>query len=85
MRVDNRDGYSIQWAWNASQGYPDQFRRARLVEVDCSNFHVGDNGYSGWTQTENGAIVIVDYTCGSPPANKPFIRSYVVEEAHLVP
>ena len=85
VRVENRDDHSMDWKWEAKDGYPDQFRRDRLVLVDRSNFTMGDNGYSGWTQTEDGTVVIADYTCGSPPAEKPFIRSYVVGEEDLIP
>ncbi|HHZ92830.1 TPA: hypothetical protein EYN98_30755 [Candidatus Poribacteria bacterium] len=34
---------------------------------------MGNNGYSGWTQTQYGTVVIADYTCGSLLAGKSFI------------
>ncbi len=63
-KVNNPDDYSIDWRWHARDGYPDQFRRDRLVVMDYSS----DSGYSNWTQMSDGTIVISDYT------NDNFIR-----------
>jgi hypothetical protein len=82
-RVDNPDDYSVEWQWQASAGYPDQFRRDRFVLLDRSGFSAGDNGYPQWVQQEDGSIVIIDYTKGSPAAKQPFIRAYTVTEAEL--
>ena len=88
-RVDNPGDYSIDWSWNASRGFPDRFRRERIVRLDRGG-EGSDSGYGGWTQTHDGAIVIVDYTNahhlnstwqGGP---MPFARAYVVGEEDLI-
>ncbi len=85
VRVANRDDHAIDWKWDVSSGFPDQFRRDRLVCLDrCERNHWGDNGYSGWTQLPDGTIVITDYTDGNPGAERPFIRAYRVREEDLL-
>ena len=83
--LKNPKDHSFHWQWDASRGlFPDQFRRDRIVCLErSSSFHHGDNGYSGWTQLPDGDIVIIDYTKGFESAEKPFIRSYVVQESDL--
>ena len=84
-RVDNKDDYSIDWKWNARDGYPDQFHRDRMVALDYS----ADSGYSGWAQTPDGTIVILDYTNEQirnatwQHAPQPLMRSYVTTEDTL--
>ena len=88
---DTRD-YSIDWKWTPTQGYPDQFRRDRVVVLDIA--YSADSGYSSWTQLRDGRIVIVDYTNGgslesfswgkSGEGAAPFVRAYLVVEADLV-
>lgn len=86
VAVSNSKDYSIDWSWEASSGkYPDQFRRDRMVVLD----YTGDSGYSGWTQREDGSIVIVDYTnddigWAGGDAPQPILRAYVVDEGDLV-
>lgn len=86
--VQNPSDYSIQWDWDASRGFPDQFQREHTVRLDLGG-HGSDSGYSGWTQMADGTIVIVDYTNnhhlnstwqGGP---LPFARAYVVAEETL--
>lgn len=85
-KVDNSGDYSIDWSWEASSGkFPDQFRRGRLVVLD----YTGDSGYSGWTQHEDGSIVIVDYTnddigWAGALAPQPILRAYLVDEEDLI-
>lgn len=86
--VRNNDQHSIEWAWRASEGYPDQFRRDRLVMLDQA--FSADCGYSSWTQLPDGTIVIVDYTTGSQDEyadgtdrKSPLIRAYRVTESDL--
>ena len=57
-RVHHPDDYSIDWSWHATQGFPDQFQRDRVVVLD----YTSDSGYSGWTQLADGTILIADYT-----------------------
>src|SRR5690606_23628175 len=84
---DARD-YSIDWAWTPAKGYPDQFRRDRVVVLDVS--YSSDCGYSSWTQLPDGRIVIVDFTNGgslqSFNSGGPaiIVRAYHVREADLV-
>jgi len=86
VKVDNVKDYSIDWKWDANKGFPDQFRRDRIVVLDRIAATFGHCGYSGWTQMEDGTIVIADYTVGGnggQPANMPFIRAYVTNEEEL--
>lgn len=88
---DARD-YSIDWQWTPAQGYPDQFRRDRVVMLDTS--YSSDCGYSSWTQQPDGRIVIIDFTnggnlesfsSGKPGAGTaPFVRAYLVKESDLL-
>jgi hypothetical protein len=83
-KVSNRRDYSMDWRWTPAKGYPDQFRRDRIVCLERNgSFAAGDGGYSGWTQLDDGTIVVVDYTRGDPPAPKPFVRAYRLKEADL--
>lgn len=87
--VHNPDDYSIEWIWDPSKGFPDQFQRDRTVMLDIGG-EGSDSGYSGWTQMQDATIVIADYTNahhlnstwnGGP---LPFARAYVVREEDLV-
>lgn len=77
----------VEWAWDAVKGFPDQFRRDRVVRLDYSP----DSGYSGWAQRPDGSVVILDYTNEHPFKNatwhlgpQPFLRAYLVTEKDLV-
>lgn len=84
VKVENKKDHSIDWRWTAKQGFPDQFRRDRIVRVDRNaSFSAGNSGYSGWTQMRDGRVVIADYTVGFPAARIPFARAYVTSEAFL--
>jgi hypothetical protein len=81
IKVANRRDHSVQWQWSAAKGYPDQFRRDRMIRLErCGSFAVGDCGYSGWTQTHDGNIVVADYSIGNPPARRPRLRAYLLRE-----
>jgi hypothetical protein len=85
VRVENKKDHSIDWKWNVSEGFPDQFRRSRIVRLDRNaSFSAGHSGYSSWTQMKDGTIVIADYTVGSVPAPVPFARAYVTTEKELL-
>lgn len=59
VRVSHPDDETIAWSWSAASGdYPDQFRRDRMVRLNRS----ADTGYSGWTQLDDGTVVMTDYT-----------------------
>jgi len=84
--VHNHDSYSIEWDWKAADGYPDQFRRNRLVLLDRAP--AADGGYTSWTQLPDQTIVIVDYTTEGnleedAGRKAPFIRAYRVTEKDL--
>lgn len=86
VQVDNVDDYSIDWSWDAGKGYPDPFRRNRVVLLDRIAAPAAHCGYSGWTQQDDGTIVVADYTVGGnggTPAHMPFIRAYVTNEQEL--
>ena len=83
-RVYNPGDYSVDWSWNARDGFPDQFQRDRTVVLD----YTSDSGYSDWTQLADGTIVIADYTSdhfeginsGGP---QPILKAYRVREEDL--
>ena len=86
-KVSNRRDHSIEWKWNAREGFPDQFRRDRMVVVERNaSFSAGNSGYSGWAQMPDGKIVIVDYTETDtiPALDHPLLRAYIVREQDLV-
>ncbi|MCG8319001.1 MAG: glycoside hydrolase [Cytophagales bacterium] len=86
VTVENKNDYNINWQWDPGKGYPDQFRRDRIILLDKIASSPGHCGYSGATQMEDGTIVITDYTVGGnggKPAKMPFIRAYVTTEADL--
>lgn len=77
----------VEWTWDSNKGFPDQFRRDRVVRLDYS----ADSSYSGWVQRPDGGIVIFDYTNEHPHKNatwhlgpQPFLRAYLVTERDLV-
>jgi hypothetical protein len=83
VTVQNPYDYTIEWDWNARDGYPDPFRRDRIIALDIIASSPGHTGYGGSTQLEDGTIVILDYTVGGnggKPARMPFIRSYILTE-----
>ena len=81
IKVENRRDNSVVWQWSAQRGYPDQFRRDRMIRLErCGSFAVGDCGYSGWTQSSDGKIVVADYSIGNPPARRPRLRAYLMQE-----
>ena len=86
VKVENNNDYDIDWQWDPSSGYPDQFRRDRMVLLDKIASSPGHCGYSGSTQMEDGTIVITDYTVGGnggEPEKMPFIRAYITTERGL--
>ncbi|MBY0508172.1 MAG: glycoside hydrolase [Bryobacteraceae bacterium] len=77
VQVQNRRDHSIDWSWNPKQGYPDQFRRDRVLMLEPNGtFSPGNSGYSAWAQLPSGEIVVVDYTSANPPKPHPVLRSY---------
>ena len=85
-RVENTADYSIDWSWDPSKGYPDQFRRDRETLLDRSS----DSGYSAWTQLPDGEIIILDYTneslqsASSPEGPMTWLRLYRTTEKWLL-
>jgi hypothetical protein len=85
VKVENKNDHSIDWQWSARDGFPDQFRRDRIVRLDRTGSRSpGDSGYSSWTERPDGTVVIVDYTTGNPPAAVPFARAYLTTEEFLM-
>lgn len=88
-KVTNAQDTSIDWRWDPSKGYPDQFRRDRTVRLDHA--FPADCGYSSWTQLPDGKIVIIDYTSSgslenfsSDEGGTQLVRAYLVRESDLV-
>jgi len=86
VKVTNALDYSVEWDWTPAKGYPDQFRRDRIVVLDEAFF--ADCGYSSWTQLPDGDIVILDYTTANidrihTSGVMPFVRAYRVSEKDL--
>ena len=83
VSVENPNDYDIDWRWDPDSGYPDQFRRDRMIALDVIASSPGHTGYGGSAQLEDGSIVIVDYTVGGnggTPARMPFARAYLLTE-----
>ena len=83
VKVENPNDYDISWKWDPDKGYPDQFRRDRIIALDIIASSSGHTGYGGSTQLDDGTIVIVDYTVGGnggTPVRQPFARSYLLTE-----
>lgn len=84
-KVDNKKDHSIDWKWNAIEGFPDQFRRGRMVRLDKNaSFSAGHSGYSGWDQMADGTIAISDYTCGNDAKTIPYTKAYITTEKELL-
>lgn len=78
--IRNRRDHSVEWSWSATKGYPDQFRRDRILILERNaSFAGGDSGYSSWDQLPDGSIVAVDYTSGEEGRRHPLLRSYRFE------
>ncbi len=87
VSVDNKEDYDIDWSWNPSKGYPDQFRRDRLIGLDIIASAPGHCGYPSISQDADGKIIIADYTVGGnggTPTDMPFIRAYITTEKELM-
>jgi hypothetical protein len=77
-------------SWSADGGeFPDQYQLDRLVEID-GTIAGWDQGYSGWTQLEDGRIFIVNYTDDTarwnrwyPNGGTSWIRGTVLTPAEL--
>ena len=83
VKVENRRDHSIDWKWSPRSGYPDQFRRDRVIRLEPNaSFAAGDSGYSDWAQLADGTVVVVDYTAGDPPAKHPVLRAYRLRVKH---
>ena len=55
-------------SWVAERdGFPDQYQLDRVLQVGASIVG-GDQGYSGWTQLEDGRVLVLDYTDDTAPA-----------------
>jgi hypothetical protein len=77
VKVQNRRDHSIDWRWSPADGYPDQFRRDRVIRLERNGtFSAGNSGYSNWAQLRDGTVVVVDYTSGNPPLSHPALRAY---------
>jgi hypothetical protein len=77
VKVANRRDHSLDWKWSPRQGYPDQFRRDRVIRLEPNgSFAAGDSGYSNWAQLPDGTVVVVDYTTGEAGRRHPLLRAY---------
>lgn len=49
-------------SWNgATDGFPDQYQLDRILEIDAT-IYGADQGYSGWTELEDGRVLVLNYT-----------------------
>ncbi|MCG8306661.1 MAG: glycoside hydrolase [Cytophagales bacterium] len=86
VMVDNHEDVDINWSWNPENGFPDQFRRDRIIALEIIADHFAHTGYPSITQSDDGTIIIADYTVGGnggKTAPMPFIRAYKVSEELL--
>jgi hypothetical protein len=58
-------------SWSADSGeFPDQYQLDHIIEVGaCAVSH--DQGYSGWTEMEDGRVFVVNYTDDTAPPVRP--------------
>lgn len=58
-------------SWRADRdGFPDQYQLDHIIEIEASaTGH--DQGYSGWTQLEDGRIFVVHYTDDGSSVSRP--------------
>jgi hypothetical protein len=76
VKVENRRDHSIDWSWSAKNGYPEQFRRDRVIRLEANgSFSAGDSGYGNWTQMADGTVVAIDYTAGESGRRHPLLRA----------
>lgn len=55
------------YPWSAEKdGFPDQYQLDHMVEIEGSAIG-SDQGYSGWTELDDGRIFVVDYTDDATP------------------
>ena len=75
--IRNRRDHSVEWSWSAKDGFPDQFRRDRILTLERNgSFALGDSGYSSWDELPDGSVVAVDYTSTDAGRRHPLLRSY---------
>jgi hypothetical protein len=80
VEVKNRRDHRISWSWSSRQGYPDQFRRDRVIRLERNgSFSAGNSGYSAWAQLPSGRVVVADYTSSNPPKPHPGLRAYLLD------
>ncbi|MFZ2658043.1 MAG: sialidase family protein [Victivallales bacterium] len=80
-------------SWTAEKdGFPDQYQLDHIIEIDASvNGH--EQGYSGWTQLDDGRIFVVHYTDDTSAAGVsnpsmfgvPWIRGTFLQPEDLPP
>ena len=80
-------------SWSAARdGFPDQYQLDHMVEIEASACG-HDQGYSGWTQLDDGRIFVVNYTDDGAAASTPnphnfgvpWIRGTFLDLADLPP
>jgi len=58
-------------SWRAGRnGFPDQYQLDHIIEIEASAAG-HDQGYSGWTQLEDGRIFVVHYTDDGSSVSRP--------------
>ena len=59
----------VSWV-AARDGFPDHYQLDHIIEVEASvSGH--EQGYSGWTQLEDGRVFVVNYTDDTAPTGRP--------------
>jgi hypothetical protein len=78
-------------SWSAERdGFPDQYQLDHIIEVEASAAG-HDQGYSGWTQLDDGRIFVVHYTDDASAASVsnphnfgvPWIRGTFLDPSDL--
>jgi len=81
------------FSWQAARdGFPDQYQLDHIIEIEASAAG-HDQGYSGWTQLDDGRIFVVHYTDDGSAVSRPnrhnfgapWIRGTFLELADLPP
>jgi hypothetical protein len=63
--AEPRQGRAYAWAWHFSQGLPDAWTAARVLELKNDRLaHPADFGYSGWAETAPGRFFCAYHHAG---------------------
>ncbi len=77
--VEPRYERDYSWSWDHTQGHPDAWAMARVLELaEDRQANSGDFGYSGWSQLPDGQYFCAyHHAGGSEPEYRPSFSSHI--------